>query len=153
MFIRPVGVTVKAANRPAGRPLLRGLLRRAAGAAEWAQAEDSGEAVVEGFGDEYGDEFGGRVGDEFGHRVGDEFGERVEDGEPREESPWEGAPGPAPTAEEEPQPAPAAPALPGSLVAELKQLADLTREGLLTPEEFSRAKARLLGGGGRGAGS
>ncbi|MFD6935225.1 hypothetical protein ACFWAP_03585 [Streptomyces goshikiensis] len=30
MFIRPVGVTVSAAIRPAGRPLLRGLLARAA---------------------------------------------------------------------------------------------------------------------------
>ncbi|MFJ3881224.1 SHOCT domain-containing protein [Streptomyces sp. NPDC090077] len=145
MFIRPVGVTVKAANRPAGRPLLRGLLRRAAGAAEWAQAEDSGEAVVEGFGDEYGDEFGERVG-----------GGGAE--------PWEEEPGPGTAAEGATQPAPAetpsapapgtptAPPLPGSLVTELTQLADLTREGLLTPEEFTQAKARLLGGEGGSVG-
>ncbi|WP_404956534.1 SHOCT domain-containing protein [Streptomyces sp. 147326] len=33
---------------------------------------------------------------------------------------------------------------PSPLVAELRQLADLAREGLLTPQEFTAAKARLL---------
>ncbi|KJY24290.1 hypothetical protein VR44_35780, partial [Streptomyces katrae] len=43
MFIRPVNVTVTAATRPPGHPLLRGLLRRAAGAAEWSQDTGPGE--------------------------------------------------------------------------------------------------------------
>ncbi|MCX5194407.1 hypothetical protein OOK31_10950 [Streptomyces sp. NBC_00249] len=35
----------------------------------------------------------------------------------------------------------------GGLVAELTQLSELAQQGLLTPEEFSVAKGRLLGGG------
>lgn len=33
-----------------------------------------------------------------------------------------------------------------TLVAELTQLSDLARQGLLTPEEFTLAKGRLLRG-------
>ncbi|MGW6571120.1 hypothetical protein ACWGAN_02965 [Streptomyces sp. NPDC054945] len=35
---------------------------------------------------------------------------------------------------------------PAGLVAELTQLAGLAREGLLTPQEFTTAKGRLLRG-------
>ncbi|RSS78109.1 SHOCT domain-containing protein, partial [Streptomyces sp. WAC05292] len=41
-------------------------------------------------------------------------------------------------------PASAGPAGGSDLAASLAQLAALAREGLLTPEEFSAAKARLL---------
>ncbi len=48
---------------------------------------------------------------------------------------------PAPTA----QPVPAAPVEPGQdLIAQLERLAQLAGSGMLTPEEFSAAKARLL---------
>ena len=43
-----------------------------------------------------------------------------------------------------PPPAPAAPAAPDS-VAELERLAQLKAQGVLTDEEFSAAKAKLLG--------
>lgn len=47
----------------------------------------------------------------------------------------------APTA----QPVPAAPVEPGQdLIAQLERLAQLAGSGMLTPEEFSAAKARLL---------
>ncbi|MGW6706034.1 SHOCT domain-containing protein [Streptomyces sp. NPDC054956] len=110
MFIRPVGVTVRAARRRPGRPLLRGLLTRAAGAVE--ETEPPYEAEPEP--------------------------EEPEFTEPEPEP--EEAPGLH--AEDEPRhegPAPSA-----GLVAELRQLADLAREGLLTPQEFTTAKARLL---------
>ena len=45
-----------------------------------------------------------------------------------------------------PQPVPAAPAEPGQdLIAQLERLAQLAANGMLTPEEFSAAKALLLG--------
>ncbi|MER7462151.1 SHOCT domain-containing protein [Streptomyces sp. NPDC097981] len=92
MFIRPVGVRVEPADRPEGRPLLRGLLSRAAGAtAPPATAETAAAGTV---------------------------------------------------VPEEPATGPGAP--PGGLAAELAELAKLAREGLLTPEEFTEAKARLL---------
>lgn len=51
-----------------------------------------------------------------------------------------------------PPPAPAAPAAPaaaaggGDITAKLARLGDMAQQGLLTPEEFTAAKARLLGG-------
>ncbi|MFB7981468.1 hypothetical protein [Streptomyces vinaceus] len=96
MFIRPIGTRVEPARRPAGRPLLRGLLTRAAGA-----ASPSGSGAV------------GRA------TAGPESGA--------------GRPGTA---------SPGAPQQ--GLAAELAQLANLAREGLLTPQEFKEAKTRLL---------
>jgi hypothetical protein len=43
----------------------------------------------------------------------------------------------------EPPPAPAAP--PADLVTQLRQLADLKDQGILTQQEFDAQKARLLG--------
>jgi hypothetical protein len=46
-----------------------------------------------------------------------------------------------------PPPAPApAPAAGGDLVSKLQQLKELQDEGVLTPDEFAAAKARLLAG-------
>ncbi|MEU3911892.1 SHOCT domain-containing protein [Streptomyces sp. NPDC029721] len=138
MFIRPVNVTVTAATRPPGHPLLRGLLRRAAGAAEWSQDAGPGEdgttaeeALAEAFAEDEAEalaEAAGAAGMEGRAEAADEADAMARP------TPWPTA---GPTAP---------PAAPGTLVAELTQLADLAREGLLTPEEFTRAKGRLLGG-------
>lgn len=143
MFIRPVGVTVRAVDRPAGRPLLRGLLARAAGATAQGAAEPAprgllGRAVRAA-------EDAGHPGRVEWHPEPEPEPEPEPDLEPEPEP--EGEPGPWPPDPDgpgEPPPAPAAP--PTALVAELTQLADLAREGLLTPEEFTAAKARLLRG-------
>lgn len=157
MFIRPVGVTVHAANRPAGRPLLRGLLARAAGAVE-ATAGVAGTVT-----DELETPPRGLLGRavraardaevevEEEARVLDEG---VAEWEPEHEYEPEREPEYAPEHEPEPwppdadspgEPPPAtAPAPPTGLVSELTQLAALAREGLLTPEEFAMAKERLL---------
>ncbi|MEV6679553.1 SHOCT domain-containing protein [Streptomyces erythrochromogenes] len=147
MFIRPMGVTVRAANRPAGSPLLRGLLARASGAAQ----ESAGAVRPE----------------EPPHRgllargVRAAEPELVEEPEPglldehEDEPEPEPEPDYEPEPETEPEPMDAAywdthpepgPAAPAGLAAELRQLADLAREGLLTPQEFTTAKARLLNG-------
>jgi len=44
-----------------------------------------------------------------------------------------------------PPPAPAAPAATTDVVAELKQLAELKDQGILTEEEFAAQKAKILG--------
>ncbi|MGW7455447.1 SHOCT domain-containing protein [Streptomyces sp. NPDC054787] len=143
MFIRPVGATVRSADRPAGRPLLQGLLARAAGSAQ---------GVV--------------VADEPRHGVRWRPAERIVRAEPRHEPELELEPEPEPEPELDPEPEPepgewleagfselpppgapsGGPAPRTGLVAELTQLAALAREGLLTPEEFTTAKARLLRG-------
>ncbi|MGW7462096.1 SHOCT domain-containing protein [Streptomyces sp. NPDC054797] len=143
MFIRPVGVTVRSADRPAGRPLLQGLLARAAGSAQDAA-----------------------VADEPRHGVRWHPAERIVRTEPRHEPEPEPEPEldlePEPDLEPGPEPgewleagfsefpppgAPSGgPAPRTGLVVELTQLAALAREGLLTPEEFATAKARLLRG-------
>ncbi|MFF8266103.1 hypothetical protein ACF059_01795 [Streptomyces sp. NPDC016562] len=140
MFIRPVGVTVRSADRPAGRPLLQGLLARAAGSAQ------------------------GVVADQPRHGVRWRPAERIERAEPRREPEPELEPElePEPEPDLEPEPEPGewleagfsefpppgepsgGPAPRTGLAAELTQLAVLAREGLLTPEEFASAKARLL---------
>ncbi|OEJ33718.1 hypothetical protein [Streptomyces subrutilus] len=132
MFIRPVGVTVHAADRPAGRPLLRGRLARAAGVVEGAAG--AADAPPRGL-------LGRAVGAaEDSGRV--EWGPELEpEPEPEhEEGPWPPDPG-----SPEPGPPPA-PAPPSGLAPDLAALAALAREGLLTPEEFTAAKARLLRG-------
>ncbi|WP_051781727.1 MULTISPECIES: SHOCT domain-containing protein [unclassified Streptomyces] len=125
MFIRPMGVTVHAANRPPGHPLLRGLLARASGAAEATTGSVGAPGpATSGSAD----------------RAEPPVGVAVE-------APV-GAP-PEPPRPAEPEPAAAFAAdhpAPAGLVAELTQLAGLAREGLLTPQEFTTAKARLLRG-------
>ncbi|MFG2880520.1 SHOCT domain-containing protein [Streptomyces sp. NPDC048337] len=132
MFIRPVGVTVHAAQRPPGHPLLRGLLARAAGTAETTT--------------------GAVTPDEPPRRGLLARAVQAAEHPPEPEPEREREPEP------EPEPEPEHPAThpepghepeherphPAHLVAELTQLADLTREGLLTPEEFTAAKTRLL---------
>ncbi|MFG2750016.1 hypothetical protein [Streptomyces xanthophaeus] len=120
MFIRPVGPTVHPASRPPGHPLLRGLLARAAGAADASAASgaDTPHAVDAAYAADAADAPGSLAP------------------EPRQ----------AAARPKQPQPHPT-PAPQGSLAAELAQLAALAHEGHLTPEEFTTAKARLLGGG------
>ncbi|MFD7261173.1 SHOCT domain-containing protein [Streptomyces sp. NPDC059874] len=131
MFIRPVGVTVRSADRPAGHPLLRGLLARATGT-------DTGTVDV----------------DEPRHGVRWRTTGPIEP-EPVEWEAEEPEPvGPEPVEPEAVRPAPSPEPEPGhpegvpagELVAELTQLAALAQEGLLTPEEFTTAKGRLLRG-------
>ncbi|MFE9929130.1 SHOCT domain-containing protein [Streptomyces sp. NPDC005533] len=144
MFIRPMGLTVRPAQRPAGHPLLRGLLARAAGA-----AADTTGAVGPGGGAARGDLPARAV--RAAEAPGGPQAEPEEEPEPVDaaQGAEQGAAG-----EEEgiraglptsPPPSPA-PTASTPLVAELRQLADLAREGLLTPEEFGKAKARLLRG-------
>ncbi|MET8748671.1 hypothetical protein ABZW32_01100 [Streptomyces sp. NPDC004667] len=149
MFIQPVGVTVSPAARPPGHPLLRGLLRRAAGAAEWATAEDAGEG---GAGEGAGE--GGLRENGLGEEsVAEELEAALEEGvrgeagadrEPEGPGAPEGGGRAEPPTEAEPPHPP--PAVGPTLVAELTQLSDLARQGLLTPEEFTLAKGRLLRG-------
>ncbi|MEW2586474.1 SHOCT domain-containing protein [Streptomyces virginiae] len=135
MFIRPIGVTVRAANRPAGSPLLRGLLARASGT-----APDTAGAVRP---------------DGPPHGALPARSLRTAEPEPMDEPEPEPMDEPEPDLMDEPEPVDAlywdtdthpepAPTPPTGLVAELRQLADLAREGLLTPQEFTTAKARLL---------
>lgn len=79
----------------------------------------------------------------------------LEEPEPDPMDEPEPEPEPDPDYEPEPEPIDAAywdthpepgPAAPAGLAAELRQLADLARQGLLTPQEFTTAKARLLNG-------
>ncbi|MFG2980691.1 SHOCT domain-containing protein [Streptomyces sp. NPDC048258] len=135
MFIRPVGVTVRSADRPAGHPLLRGLLARATGTAEGTVRADEP-----------------RHGVRWTPAGAVEPADVGERGEPDEPLEWE----PEPERVEPPEAGPpgsrpgdiptGGPTPPAGLVAELRQLADLAREGLLTPQEFTTAKARLLRG-------
>ncbi|MFD7789354.1 hypothetical protein ACFV4Q_40715 [Streptomyces nojiriensis] len=131
MFIRPMGVTVRAANRPPGHPLLRGLLARASEAAEPTAGS------VGATGPTIADAPAGTP---------DRAGAQVE--RPATGAPVEAPPEPPQPDEPEPGPGPAIPPgpAPAGLVAELTQLAGLAREGLLTPQEFTTAKARLLRG-------
>ncbi|MCX5584519.1 hypothetical protein [Streptomyces erythrochromogenes] len=141
MFIRPRGVTVRAASRPAGSPLLRGLLARASGAAqEAAGAVRPEEPPHRGL---------------LARAVRAAEPDLLEEPEPDPMDEPEPEPEPDPDYEPEPEPIDAAywdthresgPAAPAGLAAELRQLADLAREGLLTPQEFTTAKARLLNG-------
>ncbi|MFJ3724991.1 SHOCT domain-containing protein [Streptomyces sp. NPDC090045] len=135
-----MGATVRPAQRPAGHPLLRGLLARAAGA-----VQDTTGAV--------GPDGPPRRGlPARGVQAAQAPAEREQEQEWEPE--WEPGPEPEPAPESGPEPeeerdgggtaAPTATAPGTPLVAELGQLADLAREGLLTPQEFTAAKARLL---------
>ncbi|MFJ7592180.1 SHOCT domain-containing protein [Streptomyces sp. NPDC097617] len=152
MFIRPMGVTVRPADRPAGRPLLRGLLARAAGAAQdtagavgpaeplaGARPRHPGPAVREPW-------------PAAAAREPEQEPEQEREREPEQEQAQEHSQEQEQEQEQE-QAQESAAAVPPSgtgpsagLVAELTQLAGLAREGLLTPQEFTTAKARLLRG-------
>ncbi len=154
MFIRPVGATVRAADRPAGHPLLRGLLARAAGAMEATSgavgpdgpprrgllsravqaAGGPAEAPVWSWPEGEHEE---PEPDLEPEPLEPDEPERLPEDDTRTEAPAVTRPEDTPA----PGPAPSA-----GLVAELTQLADLAREGLLTPQEFATAKARLLRG-------
>ncbi|MFF5445017.1 SHOCT domain-containing protein [Streptomyces sp. NPDC012888] len=57
---------------------------------------------------------------------------------------WDGGPGPAAAPPPPPPPAAAGPPPASDLADQLTRLADLAQDGLLTPEEFTAAKSRLL---------
>ncbi|MFJ3907738.1 SHOCT domain-containing protein [Streptomyces vinaceus] len=111
MFIRPIGTRVEPARRPTGRPLLRGLLTRAAGAASPSGTGAAARATG---------------------------GPESAAGRPGAASPRVTSPGGASSGGASPG------ASQQGLAAELAQLANLAREGLLTPQEFKEAKTRLL---------
>lgn len=64
---------------------------------------------------------------------------------PPEQAPQQAYAAPAPTYAA-PPPAPVAPSGGDDLVSQLKQLGELHTQGAITDEEFSAAKAKLLGG-------
>ncbi|RKT06888.1 hypothetical protein BX286_4935 [Streptomyces sp. 3211.6] len=142
MFIRPVNVTVTAATRPPGHPLLRGLLRRAAGAAEWSQDVDSGEGTAESLADAFAEDEAEALTE--AESLAEAAGSAGLEGRAEAVDEADAMARPAPWPAEPRTPAP--PSTHATLVSELTQLADLAREGLLTPEEFARAKGRLLEG-------
>ncbi|MCY0956715.1 SHOCT domain-containing protein [Streptomyces sp. H27-H5] len=130
MFIRPVAAAPARADRPPGRPLLRGLLARASGTAEpgrnarWPAAPA---APVARYTETYADT---DTDADTAFDAGTDTDTGTDTGM---------------DASAEPTPHEATGSGAGGLVQELAQLAALAREGLLTPEEFSTAKARLLG--------
>ncbi|WP_329379277.1 hypothetical protein OG625_12395 [Streptomyces sp. NBC_01351] len=134
MFIRPVGVTVRSADRPAGHPLLRGLLARATGTEVGV-----GTGTVDTDEPRHGVRW--RTSGPIEPEPVEAEAEAVE-AEAVEAAEAEAEAGPVESAKaEEPEGVRA-----GGLVAELTQLAALAREGLLTPQEFATAKGRLLRG-------
>ncbi|WP_030153666.1 SHOCT domain-containing protein [Streptomyces sp. NRRL S-244] len=126
MFIRPVGTRVDPARRPTGRPLLQGLLARAAGRPP--AAEPSGSETA-------GAEASGSAGP----------GAEPTDSQPVAPAGPETAPAKsaAPDGRMTTDGGQTTPP-PAGLATELAQLATLAREGLLTPQEFKEAKTRLL---------
>ncbi len=131
MFIRPVGPVVHPARRPAGHPLLRGILAR--GAYVWDVAQIPAEAPEEE----------AEVPEEEAEAEAEAEARAAEEAPPPAAWPTR----PAGPAGREPQSGPGAAPGPGAgtdFMVRLTQLADLVREGLLTPEEFAAAKARLL---------
>ncbi|MFJ3975545.1 hypothetical protein [Streptomyces sp. NPDC090021] len=147
MFIRPMGVTVHAANRPAGSPLLRGLLARASGAAPEAEAAGAVRPeeppprglLARGVRAAEPELVEEPEPDPLDEPEPDPDYDYEPEPEPVDAVHWDPHPDAHPDAH--PEPGPTAPA---GLAAELRQLADLAREGLLTPQEFRTAKARLL---------
>ncbi|WP_406512718.1 SHOCT domain-containing protein [Streptomyces sp. NBC_00161] len=134
MFIRPVGVRVEPARRPSGHPLLRGLLSRAAGPPTPSPWQDrTPEPYAEPA--EPGAEPGAEPAEPGAAAISERgFVAGAPQGAGSGTRPGAGAGGPTT--------GPGAP--PGGLAAELAELAKLAREGLLTPQEFKEAKARLL---------
>ncbi|MCY0933378.1 SHOCT domain-containing protein [Streptomyces sp. H34-S4] len=131
MFIRPIGSVVNPSMRPTGHPLLRGILAR--GAYVWDAARHSPETPHAPHG---ADRTAARS-----TTPGTAPAPPTAASDRPGPSAGPGAPGSAGSAG---APGTAAPG--GDLTDRLTQLAALAREGLLTPEEFSAAKARLLSG-------
>ncbi|MFD5884548.1 SHOCT domain-containing protein [Streptomyces sp. NPDC060334] len=125
MFIRPVAAAPARADRPPGRPLLRGLLARASGTPDPGRNAARPPAPVSP-----------------AARYADPDTETDTDIDADIDT--DAGTGTGTGASAEPTPHGSTGAGEG-LVRELAQLAALAREGLLTPEEFSTAKARLLG--------
>ncbi|GGS97747.1 MULTISPECIES: SHOCT domain-containing protein [Streptomyces] len=146
MFIRPVGTVVHPARRPAGRPLLRGLLAR--GAYVWDAARTP--PRPQDHGPRPTPRQPGRPGPPEPDPAAPTASASASPSPSSAPSPAPSpAPAPAPAPVASPPPADSAPTPPGpaggsDLAASLAQLAALAREGFLTPEEFSAAKARLL---------
>ncbi|MGW6880019.1 hypothetical protein ACWGEU_07110 [Streptomyces goshikiensis] len=155
MFIRPVGVTVSAAIRPAGRPLLRGLLARATtgtapgyGDAGRSRSAEQG-AGAYAYADPYADADANTEEPPYPEPDDADEPDWSEPAEPGAEpggvgraagpggEPGAGSGAGARAADRAAEPY-------AGLPAELAQLAGLAREGLLTPEEFAAAKALLL---------
>ncbi|MFD7835730.1 SHOCT domain-containing protein [Streptomyces sp. NPDC059761] len=126
MFIRPVGTRVDPARRPTGRPLLQGLLTRAAGRPA-AESSDSETAGAEPTGP------AGPGAEAAGPRTAGPAAAGREAAPAKTTTPGSGA-----------TTGGAQPAPPTGLATELAQLANLAKEGLLTPQEFKEAKTRLL---------
>ncbi|MCJ0871497.1 SHOCT domain-containing protein [Streptomyces sp. AP-93] len=163
MFIRPIGSVVNPSQRPSGHPLLRGILAR--GAYVWdasqhpaagQQAQPQAQLRPEGgTGPEASAGLGPGPTPATAPGAGAAGAGAHADTGPAA-PPSAAAPASAPSAPREPaaaRPAPhAGPGAPGpvspgaDLTDRLTQLAALAREGLLTPEEFSAAKTRLLAG-------
>ncbi|MFJ9642575.1 SHOCT domain-containing protein [Streptomyces sp. NPDC101206] len=140
MFIRPVGPVVHPAQRPAGRPLLRGILAR--GAYVWDAAQLPVRPAQHDADAAGPPPFAGAAGDAEAPAA-PATAEAVDTGEEAHAGAEVGAgAGAGPGAG--PSPEPAAANAGGALTAHLTQLAALAREGLLTPEEFTAAKSRLL---------
>ncbi|WP_327304568.1 SHOCT domain-containing protein [Streptomyces sp. NBC_01298] len=138
MFIRPIGSVVNPSRRPTGHPLLRGILAR--GAYVWDAAQHpAASAPQPGDGRAPGTAPAPAPGAGTGAHPGPAPSPPTAPSDRREPA----AASPAPhTGQGVPVPAP-----PGAdLTDRLTQLAALAREGLLTPQEFSAAKARLLAG-------
>ncbi|MBT2469748.1 SHOCT domain-containing protein [Streptomyces sp. ISL-66] len=144
MFIRPIGSVVNPSQRPSGRPLLRGILAR--GSYVWDAARPSAETP-------HAPE--SEPAPHTPHAPEGTGPAAVRNATPGAAS----GPAPAPPMAGADRPAsstaaggPGGPGAPGplspgaELTDHLTQLAALAREGLLTPEEFSAAKARLLAG-------
>ncbi|WP_371617903.1 SHOCT domain-containing protein [Streptomyces sp. NBC_00454] len=127
MFIRPIGSVVNPAQRPTGNPLLRGILKRGAYVWDSARPQPAASAAAPA----------------ASHAAPAATSSAVSS-----------ATSPVPSASASASasasgPRSSGPAAAGAeLTDQLTRLAALAREGLLTPEEFSTAKARLLGPGG-----
>lgn len=125
MFIRPVAAAPARADRPPGRPLLRGLLARASGTPDPGRNAARPPNPVPP---------AARYADRYQDPDPDQY--QDPDTEVDAHAGTDASAGPAPHGSTGPG---------EGLVRELAQLAALAREGLLTPQEFSAAKARLLG--------
>ncbi|MFE0106670.1 SHOCT domain-containing protein [Streptomyces sp. NPDC059009] len=135
MFMRR-GPMMRPVVRPAGAPLLRGMLvggtAYAAGrsVARRAQHEQDQNAAIEDL-------------------QAQSQAQSQTQWQAQSQTQWQGPaqapPQPVPSVPQTP-PAPSAPPVP-SLADQLTQLAALVQQGLMTQEEFAAAKAKLLGGG------
>ncbi|MFF3426943.1 SHOCT domain-containing protein [Streptomyces sp. NPDC002602] len=131
MFIRPVAASPARADRPPGRPLLRGLLARASGTPDPGRNAARPPDPVSPAARYTGPDTETDTDTDIDAATDTDTGADTETDT-----------GTAASAD----PTPHGSTGPGEgLVRELAQLAGLAREGLLTPEEFSTAKARLLG--------